>query len=83
MPLSQNLRRSVRASEVGALACEAAARFEVSASAAVNLMQRASQTCSTALGKIGGCGEPLLAGYEELLQEPMVRRKSVPQRGAD
>jgi hypothetical protein len=82
-PLSQNLRRSVRASGARALACEAEARFEMSASAAVNLMRRASQTCSTAPAKIGGCRKPLLASYEALLREPAVRRKSVPQRGAD
>src|SRR3712207_9436024 len=69
-PLSQDSRRRlVRAVEAGASAREAAARFEVSASAAIKLVRRARQTGSTAPAKIGGHRKPLLAGQEALLRE--------------
>jgi transposase len=69
-PLSQDLRRRlVRAVEGGASAREAAARFEVSASAAIKLVRRACRTGSTAPARIGGYRKPLLAGHEELLRE--------------
>ncbi|MFC0387218.1 hypothetical protein [Muricoccus vinaceus] len=61
-PLSQDLhKRPVRAVEEGASAREAAARFVVSASAAIKLAQRVRQTSSTAPAKIGGYRKPLLA----------------------
>ena len=64
-PLSQGLRkRLIRAVEGGASAREAAARFAVSASAAIKLVRRVRQTGSTAPVKIGGYREPLLAGQE-------------------
>ena len=54
-PLSQDLRqRLVRAVEEGSSTREAAARFEVGASAAIKLMRRVRQTGSTEPGKIGG-----------------------------
>jgi transposase len=69
-PLSQDLRRQlVRAVEAGASAREAAARFEVSASAAIKLVQRFRETGSTAPAKIGGYRKPLLAGQADLLCE--------------
>jgi transposase len=62
-PLSQDLRkRLVRAVEEGASAREAAARFAVSASAAMELVRRVRQTGSTAPARIGGYCKPLLAG---------------------
>ncbi|MDB5770379.1 MAG: hypothetical protein JWM42_753 [Burkholderia sp.] len=54
-PLSQDLRRRlVRAVDAGSSAREAARRFEVSASAAIKLMQRVRETGSTQPARIGG-----------------------------
>jgi transposase len=76
--LSQDLRkRLVRAVEEGASAREAAARFAVSASAAIKLVRRVRQTGSTAPAKIGGYRKPLLAGQEEFLRELTARRKGI------
>jgi transposase len=73
-PLSQYLRRRlVRAVEEGASAREAAARFAVSAPAAVKLVRRVRRTGSTAPEKMGGYRKPLLAGQEEFLREPTAR----------
>lgn len=69
-PLSEDLRRRlVRAVEAGSSARQAAARFEVSASAAIKLVRRVRETGSTAPAKIGGYRKPLLAGHEDLLRE--------------
>jgi putative transposase len=69
-PLSQDLRRRlVRAVEAVASAREAAARFEVSASAAIKLVRRVRETGSTAPARIGGYRKPLLEGHEGLLRE--------------
>ena len=69
-PLSQDLRRRlVRAVEAGASAREAAARFEVSASAVIKLVRRVRETGSMAPARIGGYRKPLLAGHEDLLHE--------------
>ena len=77
-PLSQDLRkRLVRAVEEGASAREAAARFAVSASAAIKLVRRVRQTGSTAPAKIGGYRKPLLAGHEDLLRELVASRKGI------
>jgi putative transposase len=77
-PLSQDLRqRLVRAVEEGSSAREAAARFEVSASAAIKLMRRVRQTGSTEPGKIGGYRKPLLADHEALLRELTTTRKGI------
>jgi transposase len=66
-PLSQDLRRRlVRAVEAGSSARAAAARFEVSASAAIKLMRRVRETGSTEPARIGGYRKPLLAGHEDL-----------------
>ena len=48
---------------------QAAARFDVSPSSAVKLMQRVRATGSTAPAKIGGYRRPLLEGHKVLLQE--------------
>jgi transposase len=54
-PLSQDLRqRLVRAVEQGSSAREAAARFAVSASAAIKPVRRVRETGSTEPAKIGG-----------------------------
>jgi transposase len=68
-PLSQDLReRIVRAVADGRSIRQAAERFQVSASAAIKLMQRARQTGSTAPAKIGGYRRPLLEPYAAWLR---------------
>ena len=68
-PLSQDLRgRIVRCVEAGTSARAAAQRFEVSASAAVKLMQRVCETGSTAPAKIGGYRRPILEPHAETLR---------------
>lgn len=77
-PLSQDLRRRlVRAVEEGSSAREAAARFEVSASAAIKLVRRVRATGSTAPAKIGGYRKALLAGHGDLLRELTTTRKGI------
>ena len=77
-PLSQDLRRRlVRAVENGSSARAAAARFDVSASAAIKLVRRVRETGSTAPAKIGGYREALLAGHEDLLRELTTTRKGI------
>jgi len=78
VPLSQDLRkRLVCAVEEGHSARGAAARFAVSASAAIKLVRRVRETGSTEPGKIGGHRKPLLAGYEHLLRERVATRKDI------
>lgn len=68
-PLSRDLReRLIRAVEEGSSAREAAARFEVSASAAIKLVRRVRDTGSLAPAKIGGYRKPPLAAHGELLR---------------
>lgn len=77
-PLSQDLRRRwVRAVEQGSSARAAAARFEVSTSAVIKLMQRVRRTVSTGPTKIGGYRERLLAGHEARLRELTEARKGI------
>ena len=77
-PLSQDLRkRLVRAVEEGSSARAAAARFEVSASAAIKLVRRVRETGRMAPARIGGYRKPLLAGQEGLLRELTVTRKGI------
>ena len=69
-PLSQDLRRRlVRAVADGSSARAAAARFAVSASAAIKLVRRVRETGSTAPAKIGGYRKSLLDGHEGVLRE--------------
>jgi len=78
VPLSQDLRkRLVCAVEEGDTARGAAARFAVSASAAIKLVRRVRETGSTEPGKIGGHRKPLLAGHEDLLRELVATRKGI------
>jgi transposase len=68
-PLSQDLRRRiVRAVESGSSIRQAAARYEVSPSAAVKLMRRVRETGSTAPARIGGHRRPILAPHGELVR---------------
>ena len=77
-PLSQDLRkRLVKAVEEGASAREAAARFSVSASAAIKLVRRVRQTGSTAPAQMGGYRKPLLAGQKGFLRELTAERKGI------
>ena len=70
LPLSQDLRaRIVRAVSEGSSIRQAAARFDVSPSSAVKLMQRVRATGSTAPAKIGGYRRPLLEGHGAELRE--------------
>jgi putative transposase len=77
-PLSQDLRkRLVKAVEKGASARAAAARFSVSASAAIKLVRRVRQTGSTAPAQMGGYRKPLPAGQEGFLRELTAERKGI------
>src|SRR5689334_17335873 len=77
-PLSQDLRkRLVDEVEQGSSARQAAARFAVSASAAIKLVRRVRETGSTEPGKIGGHRKPLLAGHGDLLRELTATRKGI------
>ena len=68
-PLSQDLRqRIVRAVEAGSSRRQAAERFEVSPSAAINLMRRVRETGSTEPAKIGGYRRPLLEAHADDLR---------------
>jgi transposase len=69
-PLSQDLRgRIVRCVAAGTSARAAAQRFEVSASAAIKLVQRVRETGSTAPRKIGGYRRPILEPHSDTLRE--------------
>lgn len=77
-PLSQDLRkRLVAAVEEGSSARAAAARFDVSPAAAVNIVRRARETGSTEPARIGGYRKPLLAGREAMLRELVESRKGI------
>src|SRR5687768_1557197 len=67
-PLSLDLRRRiVRAVEMGSSARQAAARFEVSASAAIKLMRRVRETGSPAPERVGGHRRPMLEPHADLI----------------
>ena len=59
---------------------QAAARFEVSPSAAVKLMQRVRQTGSTAPARIGGHRRPLLEPHADALREWVAHKKGITLR---
>ena len=68
-PLSQDLRcRIVRAVTEGSSIRQAAARFEVSVSAAIKLMRRVRQTGSAAPGQVGGHRRPVLEPHGDLIR---------------
>ena len=68
-PLSQNLRRRiVVAFEGGSSIRQAAARYEVSPSAAVKLMRRLRETGSVRPERIGGHRRPVLEPHQDLLR---------------
>ncbi len=77
-PLSQDLReRIVRAVEGGSSIRQAAARFQVSASAAVKLMRRVRRTGSTAPAKIGGYRRPVLEAHADDLRTLVARKPGI------
>jgi putative transposase len=68
-PLSQDLRQRIaRLVAAGNSARSVAARFEVSPSSAIKLMQRVRETGSTAPAKIGGYRRPVLEPHADTLQ---------------
>ena len=75
-PLSQDLRRRlVRAVAKGSSIRQAAARYEVSPSAAVKLMRRLRETGSVMPDRIGGHRRPVLEPHQDLLRS-LVEAKS-------
>ena len=77
-PLSQDLReRIARAVEEGSSARAAAARFEVSPSAAIKLMQRVRETGSVAPGQIGGHRRPVLEPHADTLRAIVASRVGI------
>ena len=69
-PLSNDLRvRLVKAVDAGASARQAAARFDVSPSTVVKLMQRVRATGSVEPARIGGYRRPLLSAHEATIRE--------------
>ena len=77
-PLSQDLRaRIVRVVEGGSSARAAAERFEVSASAAIKLMQRVRETGSTKPAKVGGHRRPLLEPHADTLRRIATSRAGI------
>ena len=69
VPVSLDLRaRIVRAVSEGSSIRQAAARFDVSPSTAIKLMQRVRATGRPDPAKIGGYRRPLLAGHEDVLR---------------
>ncbi|MPR12644.1 IS630 family transposase [Microvirga tunisiensis] len=75
-PLSQDLRRRiVRAVEKGSSIRQAAARDEVSPSAAVKLIRRVRETGLVTPERIGGHRRPVLEPYQDLLRS-LVEAKS-------
>ncbi len=80
-PLSPDLRlRIVRAVEGGSSIRQAAARFEVSPSAAIKLMARVRRTGSAAPAKIGGCRPLLLAPHADVLREIVAAKAGITLR---
>jgi transposase len=77
-PLSQDLRRRlVRAIDEGSSARAAAARFQVSVSAAIKLVRRVRETGSMEPAKMGGYRKPLLAGHDALLRDLTTARPGI------
>ena len=77
-PLSQDLRRRiVRAVEAGSSARAAAARVEVSASAAIKLVRRVRETGSVAPGQVGGHRRPVLEPHADLIRSLVAARPRI------
>ena len=77
-PLSQDLRRRiVRAVEKGSSIRQAAARYEVSPSAAVKLMQRVRKTGSLTPARVGGHRRPVLEPHADLLRSLVAAKAGI------
>lgn len=77
-PLSRDLReRIVRSVAAGSSARQAAARFAVSPSTAIRLMQRLRQTGSAAPAKFGGYRRPILAAHAAELRWMTCRKPDI------
>ena len=77
-PLSQDLRRRiVRAVEKGSSIRQAAARYEVSPSAAVKLMRRLRETGSVRPERIGGHRRPVLEPHQDLLRSLVAAKSGI------
>ncbi|MEM9356964.1 MAG: helix-turn-helix domain-containing protein [Pseudomonadota bacterium] len=67
---SNDLRvRLVKAVEAGASRRQVAARFDVSRSAVIKLMQQFRAARSAEAAKVGGYRKPVLTGYEDLIKK--------------
>jgi transposase len=77
-PLSQDLRRRIaRSVAQGSSIRQAAARYEVSPSAAVKLMQRVRRTGSLIPDRVGGHRRPVLEPHEDLLRNLVAAKSSI------
>ncbi|XWN29806.1 MAG: IS630 family transposase [Devosia sp.] len=75
---SNDLRvRLVKAVEAGGSRREVAARFDVSPSAVIKLMQRVRATGSVEPAKVGGYRKPVLIGYEAAIAELVEANKGI------
>ena len=75
---SNDLRvRLVKAVDAGMSCRQVAARFDVSPSVVIKLMQRVRATGSVAPARVGGYRQPLLASYEDVLVELTRTRKGI------
>ena len=77
-PLSQDLRRRIaRSVAQGSSIRRAAARYEVSPSAAVKLLQRVRKTGSLAPDRIGGHRRPVLEPHADLLRSLVAAKSGI------
>jgi transposase len=77
-PLSQDLRRRIAGSVAqGSSIRQAAARYEVSPSAAVKLIQRVRKTGSLAPDRIGGHRRPVLEPHADLLRSLVAAKTGI------
>lgn len=80
-PLDPDLRRRIVAAiEAGASCRSAAARFDVSESAAIKLMRRYRTTGSLAPGKIGGHRRPILEAERDWLMGRIAEQPDITVR---
>jgi transposase len=77
-PLSQDLRRRIaRSVAQGSSIRQSAARYEVSPSAAVKLMQRVRRTGSLAPDRVGGHRRPVLEPHADLLRSLVAAKSGI------
>lgn len=77
-PLSNDLRvRLLKAADTGASARQVAARFDVSPSTVIKLMQRVRATGSVEPARIGGYRKPLLSAHVATIRELVAAHGSI------